>query len=60
MKKISLLNKVFYLLAFLSISSSIISNYRSNEDFTWQIVAMLWMLSSYVNELRINNLQEKV
>ena len=60
MKKLNLFHKLTYFLGFIAILWSILSSYWTKQDFTWQIIALFWMLSSFINELRIRDLEDKV
>ena len=47
------------LLAFFSAISVGISNYIKGESFTWQFIALVWILNSYVALVYIEAKEEK-
>jgi hypothetical protein len=59
MNKLSLLAKTCFLLGFIGVIGSIILSFIDGKDFTWQFITLLWMGSSFVNELRIKQLEDK-
>ena len=59
MNKLSLLAKTCFLLGFIGVICSIILSFIDGKDFTWQFITLLWMGSSFVNELRIKQLEDK-
>jgi len=48
------------LLAFFSAISVGISNYIKGESFTWQFIALLWIVNSYAVFLYNNTLEKKL
>ncbi len=59
MKRLSLLHKIVFVLAIISVVGSIISGLSLGQDVTWQGITLLWVLSAVIAELRIKELEDK-
>ena len=59
MKRLSLLHKIVFVLAIISVVGSIISGLSLGQDVTWQSITLLWVLSAVIAELRIKELEDK-
>ncbi len=59
MKRLSLLHKIVFVLAIISVVGSIISGLALGQDVTWQGITLLWVLSAVIAELRIKELEDK-
>ena len=59
MKRLSLLHKIVFVLAIISVVGSIISGLSAGQDVTWQSITLLWVLSAVIAELRIKELEDK-
>lgn len=60
MKNLSLLSKICFGLGTIGTIGSIIISLLTKKDFTWQFIALMWMLSALFQELRINQLEKKI
>lgn len=60
MKKLSLISKICFILGFIGVIGSITFSVVQDKDFMWQVIALLWMGSSFINELRIKQLEDKL
>lgn len=60
MKKLSLLHKICFGLAIVSVIGSIITGLISGRDITWQGISLLWISTALISELRIKKLEEKL
>ena len=59
MKRLSLLHKIVFVIAIISVVGSIISGLALGQDVTWQSITLLWVLSAVIAELRIKELEDK-
>ena len=55
----SLLTKICFVLGFIGTIGSIIISIISKKDFSWQLIALVWMSSALISELRINKIEKK-
>lgn len=53
------LNHLFTILALFSAIAVGVTNYINGESCTWQFIALLWILNSYVTTLYIARLEDK-
>lgn len=60
MNKLSLISRVCFILGFIGVLGSITLSLMSGKDYTWQIITLLWMGSSFISELRIKQLEDKL
>jgi len=60
MKKLSIMSKIFFLLAFLTTIGSIVLAIYTKKDYTWQAITLLWICSAYMSEIRIKQLEDKL
>ena len=59
MKRLSLLHKIVFALAIISVVGSIVTGIYLGQDVTWQSITLLWVLSAVIAELRIKELEDK-
>ena len=59
MKRLSLLHKIVFVLAIISVVGSIVTGLYLGQDVTWQSITLLWVLSAVLAELRIKELEDK-
>lgn len=59
MKRLSLLHKIVFVLAIISVVGSIVTGLYLGQDVTWQGITLLWVLSAVIAELRIKELEDK-
>ena len=59
MKRLSLLHKIVFVLAIISVVGSIVTGLYLGQDITWQGITLLWVLSAVIAELRIKELEDK-
>jgi hypothetical protein len=59
MRRLSLLHKIVFVMAIISVVGSIISGLALGQDVTWQGITLLWVLSAVIAELRIKELEDK-
>lgn len=60
MNKLSLLSKICFILGFIGVIGSITFSLVQGKDYMWQVIALLWMGSAFLNELRIKQLEDKL
>lgn len=60
MKNLSTLNKICYIFGFLGVIFSIIASVITKKEFTWQIITLMWMGSSFMSDLNIIQLEDKI
>lgn len=59
MSKLSLVSKIAYTMSVISIVISIILSIIVGKDFSWQIVCLFWIATSFVGDLRIAQLKNR-
>lgn len=59
MKRLTLLHKIVFVLAIISVVGSIVTGLYLGQDVTWQGITLLWVLSAVIAELRIKELEDK-
>lgn len=60
MKKLSLLHKICFGLALISVIGSIVAGLMVGRDVTWQGISLLWIFSALMAEIRIKQLEKKL
>ncbi len=58
MKRLTLFAKICFGLGFVATIGSIVSNAILDKDITWHVIALFWMISALISELRIKQLEE--
>lgn len=51
--------RLLMFLAFFTAISVGVSNYTKGESFTWQFIALVWILNSYVAFVYIESIEKK-
>lgn len=60
MKKLSLLHKICFGLALISVIGSIVTGLMVGKDVTWQGISLLWIFSALMAEIRIKQIEKKL
>ena len=60
MKNINFWENIFTILAFLSALGSAIINYTTTgENYTWQIIVIVWVLIAFIKQRTIDEIEKK-
>jgi len=60
MNKLSLLYKIIYIISVITCTSSIALSFLQKKYPTWEIITLIWICASFVNELRIKKLEKSI